>query len=159
MDEQQNESSKGSAGRVTAWIGGATALVVALGGLVTAVNQFRKNDTAAAQTTRTDASAPGKAASLADTTPAARPTSYVIEGGEGGTLIKIDNKWLWTTQDGGRYEYEQLSDDGTDTVAVLRQDPPDDTFYLRWHNAGGTAMQRTEGERWGDELKITPKKS
>jgi hypothetical protein len=158
MEDQQNESSKGGAGKVTAWIGGATALVVALGGLLTAVKEFRKEDTAVAQT-KTDAAAPAKAASLAAMAPETRPVSYTIEGGEGGTLVKIDNKWLWTTEAGDRYEYEQVSDDGTDTVAVFRQDPPDDTFYLRWHNAGGTAMQRTEGERWGDELKITPKKS
>ena len=158
MEEQQDESSKGNAGKVTAWIGGATALVVALGGLLTAVNQFRKNDTAVTQT-RTDAGTPGKTASLAATSSTTRPVSYVVEGGEGGTLIKIDNKWLWTTQDGSRYEYEQLSDDGTDTVAFYKQADPAETYYLRWHNAGGTAMQKTEGERWGDELKITPKKS
>ena len=157
MEEQQNESSKGSAGKVTAWIGGVTALVVAVGGLLTAVKEFRKDDAVAQARTNNDASM--KTASLAATAPAARPMSYTIEGGEGGTLVKIDNKWLWTTEAGDRYEYEQLSDDGTDTVAVFRQDPPADTFYLRWHNAGGTAMQRTEGERWGDELKITPKKS
>ena len=157
MDEEQNKRSQVGAGKVTAWIGGATALVVALGGLVTAVREFRKDD-AVAQT-KTEAPAPAKAASMAATAPAARPESYIIEGGEGGTLVKIDNKWLWTTATGDRYEYEQLSDDGTDTVAVMRQAPPADTFYLRWHNAGGTAMQRTEGDRWGDELKITPKKS
>ena len=44
MEGQQNESSQGRTGKVTAWIGGVTALVVALGGLATATKEIWGGD-------------------------------------------------------------------------------------------------------------------
>ena len=162
MDEQPNDTG----GRpkilnnMTALIGGTTALVVAVAGLMTATKDFWKKDPQeqAARSSPPESSPAdaGRAQAAVSQLPS-RPLSYTVSGGDGGSMDKIDDKWVWTTNKDDRYEYEQVSDDGTTTVAVLKQEPPNETWYIRWPNAGGTALQKTEGKGWDDGVRFTPK--
>ena len=159
MDEQPNETRDRPKflNNMTAVIGGTTALVVAVAGLVTATKDIWHKEPKA-QAGISDAAVSQRASDKPSTPKAAQAQSYAVEGGEGGTLIKIDDRWLWTTAAGDPYYYSELSNDGTTTVAVLKQDPPATDFYLRWPNAGGAALQ-SEDDRatWSSEIKLTPK--
>lgn len=164
MDEQPND---GAGGRpkflsgTTGMIGGVTALVVALGGLATATRDLWRSEPKAHLASADEAGVKGSVdRQPAVSQPAQSPDSFTVDGGEGGTLTKIDKTWLWTTADLSRYEYEEYSNDGTTTVAVLRQEPPENDFYLRWPNAGGAALQSEDNRKtWGNPIKLTPKKS
>ena len=155
MEEQQNESSQGRTGKVTAWIGGVTALVVALGGLATATKEIWGGDKDAKANTvqqASDSTTKSKA-------PASRPTSYQITGGDGGTLDRVNGTWVWIDAKGTPYKYEQQSDDGTTTVAVLRGYGDDGgDIWLRWPNAGGEGLQSwDQGESWKYPIHVAPK--
>lgn len=143
MEEQQIESTQGRTGKVTAWIGGITALVVALGGLATAVREFTKDD-AAAQTTNADAKS--------------RPTSFTV--GDGGTFRKIDGLWVWTNTD-GVWRYTELENDGNFTVGVCRDCGTEkQDIYVKWPNAGGQALQSYDDQvNWTDGVYFTAAKS
>ena len=71
----------------TGLIGGITALVVAVGGLATATKNMWGGDKDAKANTVQQGTSDSTAKSKA---PAARPTSYKIIGGEGGTLDKVN---------------------------------------------------------------------
>ena len=140
---------------MTAWIGGATALVVALGGLAGAYRNLFPDVSPPAQT----APAPQEvsqptAASTSDEAQA--PTSYTTD--DGGSLKVVDGMWLWTTKDGDKYRYKELSNDGTTTVAVLTGGGENGKdVYLRWPNAGGQAFQSFDDQAtWTDPVDVTP---
>ena len=102
---------------LTAWIGGATAVVVALGGLAGAYHNIFPGGSAqtqanTAETTPSDAASPTADAQTA-------VTGYTTD--DGGNIRLIDGMWVWTTKDGDKYRYKELSNDGTTTVAVLKE--------------------------------------
>ncbi len=159
MDEQPNEAAGGRPkflSTTTGLIGGLTALVVAVGGLATATKDMWSGDKdSKAEIVERDSSE-----SAAKSKPtAARPTSYQITGGEGGTLDRVNGTWVWIDAMGSPYRYEQQSDDGTTTIAVLSGygDNGGD-IWLRWPNAGGEGLQSwDEGESWKYPIHLAPK--
>ena len=138
---------------LTAWIGGATAVVVALGGLAGAYQNMFGGSSAQTQA-NTTAAAPSDAAS-----PTAQDqttvTAYTTD--DGGNIRLIDGMWVWTTKDGDKYRYKELSNDGTTTVAVLKGGGDEgQDVYLRWPNAGGQAFQSfDEQASWIDPVNLT----
>lgn len=156
MDESQNEGSQGRHGNLTTWVGGMTAFVVALGGLVTAVNQFWKDDTPARESKveTTDA----KQAAMTPGEPAkSRPTSYTLS--DGGTFKRIDGLWVWQNAE-GIWRYSEIDNDGTTTVAVSKGTGAEgQDIYVRWPNAGGQGFQSyDEQENWRDGVFFTAAK-
>ncbi len=139
---------------VTAWIGGATAIVAALGGLSGAFNNFRFANSAQTQ----DAAAAQNVAEPAGGTSADQPqepTSYTT--GDSGSFKLVDGMWLWTTKDGVEYRYKVLSNDGTTTVAELVGGEDGKDVYLRWPNAGGQALQSFDDqETWIKPIELQP---
>jgi hypothetical protein len=160
MDEQSNETRERPKflNNMTAVIGGTTALVVAVAGLVTATKDLWHKDSKA-QAAMSDGGGSQSSSDKPSSAKASQIQSYSVEGGEGGTLTKVDDRWLWTTAAGSNYYYDELSNDGTTIVAVLKQDAPATDFYLRWPSAGGTALQSDDNRAtWSSEIKLTPKK-
>lgn len=139
---------------LTAWIGGATAVVVALGGLAGAYrNVFPHEPAQAADTNGVQAAAPSAAGTEQDQ---GTITAYTTD--DDGSVRLTDGMWVWTTKDGEKYRYKELSNDGTTTVAVLKGggDKGQDV-YLRWPNAGGQAFQSfDEQASWSDPVEFTP---
>lgn len=159
MDEQQDESPRGGMGKITAWIGGVTALVVALGGLVTAVKEFRKEDAPVREAKAEVGAIDAKQAAMTSSDPAkSRPTSYTLS--DGGTFKRIDGLWVWTNAE-GVWRYSELDNDGTNTVAVARgRGSEGQDIYVRWPNAGGQGFQSyDEQENWTDGVFFTVVKS
>ena len=142
---------------LTGWIGGVTALLVALGGLVAAYHNLLPNG-----------SAPGPSSSAAQhdvgpdsgssitQTQAEAPASYTT--GDGGALEMVDGMWVWTTKDGDEFRYKEVSNDGITTVAILKGGGEKGAdVYLRWPNAGGQAFQSFDDQAtWTDPIKLTP---
>jgi hypothetical protein len=136
---------------MTAWVGGATALIVALGGLATAFGGLLGRDTAKTNSAQ-------QAVNASDVAPESTeedPTSYTT--GDGGTLRWVEGMWVWTDKDGTPYRYKEVSNDGVTTVAVLRGGGEDGKdVYLRWPNAGGQALQSFDDrENWNNPVEIT----
>ena len=164
MDEQSNVAAGGRPkflSSTTGIIGGLTALVVAVGGLATATKDLWRSEpkaqASAPAETGTDETTAVPQDETASTEEGA-PTSYTVEGGGGGEIAEIEGKWVWTTANDTRYEYEEESNDGTTIVAVLRQGPEEADAYLRWPLGGGTALQSfDEKESWGQPVKFTAK--
>jgi hypothetical protein len=155
-DDETNEAPDGSPKlfkNVTAWIGGATAVVVALGGLAGAYrNIFPEKPAEAADTNGAQA-----ASSAAETEQDESPvTAYTTD--DGGSVRLMDGMWVWTTKDGEKYRYKELSNDGTTTVAVLKGGGENgQDVYLRWPNAGGQAFQSfDEQANWSEPIQFTP---
>jgi hypothetical protein len=147
---------------MTGWIGGATAVVVALGGLYTAYDKFivkvKPSAELAAnvedQSTDTDASASQSAGTAAPEQP--ERESYTT--GDGGTLAWDEGMWLWTDKDGTEYRYKEEANDGTTIVArIPNGGEKGEDVWLRWPNAGGKALQSFDDrERWTETVKVTP---
>ena len=161
MDEQTNEAAGGRPkflSGTTGLIGGLTALVVAVGGLATATKDMWGGDKDAKANMAQESSSEPMTKSKA---PTARPTSYKIIGGEGGTLDKVSGTWVWIDAKGTPYKYEQQSDDGTTTIAVLRgYGENGGDIWLRWPNAGGEGLQSwDEGESWKYPVQVMPNAS
>jgi hypothetical protein len=138
---------------LTGWIGGATAVVVALGGLAGAFHNFFPGSSAQTQASPTETTKPDVAPSTDQEQ--ATVTGYTTD--DGGNIRLIDGMWVWTTKDGDKYRYKELSNDGTTTVAVLKEggDKGQDV-YLRWPNAGGQAFQSfDEQASWIDPVNLT----
>ena len=161
MDEQPKDGEGGRPGlfnNMTAWVGGATALVVALGGLATATgNLWPKKQAVETPATAGDTSetAVPEEENAGDSAQAQDPESYTVEGGDGGTLVKVEGQWVWTGADGARADFDEESNDGTTVVAVVKQDDGD--AYLRWPVNGGTAFQSFDGKKtWTEPVKVTP---
>lgn len=138
---------------LTAWIGGATAVVVALGGLAGAYHNIFPGSSAQTQANATDTNPSDVAASTQQDQTTV--TGYTTD--DGGNIRLVDGMWVWTTKDGDKYRYKELSNDGTTTVAVLKGggDKGQDV-YLRWPNAGGEAFQSfDEQASWIDPVNLT----
>jgi hypothetical protein len=159
MEDDETDEIAGSRPKifknVTAWIGGATAVVVALGGLAGAYRNVFPGGPAPVQAdSNNQASAPESAAQPAE---GQSPVSaYTAE--DGGDLRLIDGMWVWTTKDGAKYRYKEVANDGTTTVAVLKGGGENgQDVYLRWPNAGGQAFQSfDEQANWSDPVSLTP---
>src|SRR6266576_1059336 len=70
---------------MTAWIGGATGVVIALGGLATAYQQLMSNKPVRAAATN------GEAA----------PTAASADDNAAAPAVEADEPWYYTTDDGG----------------------------------------------------------
>ena len=139
---------------LTAWIGGATAVVVALGGLAGAYRNMFPSEHSQQGDANSEASA-------AESAPQAEEeqgpvTAYATD--DGGSIRLIDGMWVWTTKEGDVFRYKELSNDGTTTVAVLKGGGENgEDVYLRWPNAGGQAFQSfDEQATWTDPVNLTP---
>ena len=149
---------------LTAWIGGVTGVIVALGGLASAFGIFSGRDTAQEEV-RTNGGAPvvqeernaisEEANAATQSAQEEQPTSYKTD--DGGTLSSVDGLWVWTTNDGVKYRYKEVSNDSATTVAILNGGGEDGAdVYLRWPNAGGQAFQSfDEQATWTDPVKFT----
>jgi hypothetical protein len=156
-DDDTNDTTDGRpkvVKNLTAWIGGATALVVAVGGLAGAYRNIFPSEPAQTQATQNDATVPDKAAAPADQDQAAA-SAYTTD--EGGNVHFIDGMWVWTTKDGDKYRYKEVSNDGTTTVAVLKGGgEKGQDVYLRWPNAGGQAFQSFDDQAtWTEPVDFT----
>ena len=150
---------------LTAWIGGVTGVIVALGGLASASGIFFSGRDSSQEEVRTKSGAPvvqDEQNAISEELNAAtqsaqeeQPTSYKTD--DGGTLSSVDGLWVWTTNDGEKYRYKELSNDSATTVAVLKGGGEDGAdVYLRWPNAGGQAFQSfDEQATWTDPVKLT----
>lgn len=105
---------------------------------------------AAGQETASDADA-------AADEPAQASETYSVSGGDGGTLSKVDGMWVWTTDDNTPYRYTEVSNDGTTIIAVLKGGGEEGKdVYLRWPNAGGTALQSYDNQdTWVEPVNVT----
>lgn len=161
-DEQPEESEDGPPKifkSMTGVIGGATAVVVALGGLYTAYDKFiskHKQPTEEAapaddQVGDTDASAPQPAA---DSSQQKARNSYTT--GDGGTLEWASGMWVWTDGDGNTYRYSEESNDGVTIVGKMLEDGK--YIWLQFPVAGGQALQSYDDQsNWKDPIKVTVK--
>ncbi len=144
---------------LTGWIGGATAVVVALGGLAGAYRNIFPSEPARTQvdqneTTPADTATPTNTAAQTDPDQTT-VTAYTTD--DGGNLSLTDGMWVWVTKDGSKYRYKEVSNDGTTTVAVSKGSGENGKdVYLRWPNAGGQAFQSYDDqETWTDPVKFT----
>ena len=155
-DDETEEAADGGPKvfkNLTAWIGGATAVVVALGGLAGAYRNIFPHEQAQAE----DANSGQASAPSASQTDESQDAATAYTTDDGGTVRLIDGMWVWTTKDGEKYRYKELSNDGTTIVAVLKGggDKGQDV-YLRWPNAGGQAFQSfDEQASWSDPVEFT----
>jgi hypothetical protein len=163
MAEEQPEEGTDDRPKVfknmTAWIGGATAVIVALGGLATAYRNFVGDNRARSQAAAATASAPAAQqddGASASTAPDEDRSSYKTD--DGGTLRWVEGMWVWTTKDGDKYRYKEVTNDGVTTVAVLKGGGENgNDVYLRWPNAGGQAFQSfDEQANWTEPVALTP---
>jgi len=139
---------------LTGRIGGVTALLVALGGLVAAYrNLLPASAPAPSSSAAQHEVGPDSGSSI---TQAQAPASYTT--GDGGALEMVDGMWVWTTKDGDEFRYKEVSNDGITTVAVLKGGGEKGAdVYLRWPNAGGQAFQSFDDQAtWTDPIKLTP---
>lgn len=139
-------------------IAGVTGLVVALGGLATAYKQFfDKPAERQAAVTESQAPADRAAPAAGEEEPAEDPGFYDTDAD--GTLRFIDGLWVETAKDGTKYRYEEISNDGTMTVAIDRGGGEEgEDVYLRWPNQGGQAQKSWDRQaNWSDAFNVYPK--
>jgi len=139
-------------------IAGATALLIALGGLATTWDKIFGNkpaDKATAITAEPPAAVPAQAAAdAADAPEEAVITSY--EGtfkGEPAKLEYGDEQWELTDTDGTyTYDDELISPDETRLLVF----DTTNKSYLRWPIQGGMAEWSTDKENWSNYAKLQP---
>ena len=134
--------------KATGWVGGLTALVVALAGLRAAYNELKPPpapQTTGVQSQETDpgnvptSGAETNAAGATTTDPEAAPklaTSYKgkdVDAGKDVSMDWIDRQWVVTDRD-GTYKYDQQGD-RSDGMTYART--PEGKYELRWKNDGG----------------------
>jgi hypothetical protein len=157
--EQPAESSDGQPKffkSMNGMIAGATALLIAFGGLLTTWDKIF-GDKAVANTTAPPAAAPAQAQAAADTSDApeeAAITSYEgVFKGEPAKLVYVDEQWVLTDKDGTyTYDDELVSSDETRLLAF----DTTNKFYLRWPIQGGMAEWSTDKENWSNYAKLLP---
>ena len=149
---------------LTAWIGGVSGVVVAVGGLASAFGIFTGHNSPRGEV-RAASGAPvvqeehnaisEDSNATTQSAPEEEQTSYKTDAGD--TLTPVDGLWLWTTKDGEKYRYKEVSNDSVTTVAVSKGVGADGAdVYLRWPNAGGQAFQSfDEQATWRDPVKFT----
>lgn len=141
--------------KATGWIGGVTAVVLALAGLKTAYNQLtpsapvQEANTEATETAG-DEGTPVDDATATDTAAATGlPTKYTgTWQGKDVTLQWRNGVWVETTAEGTDDEiivhYEQLSQTDVMTNAIDRSR----NLYVRWPSSGGTLEESEDGITW-----------
>jgi hypothetical protein len=158
--EQQSESSDGPQKffkSMNGMIAGATALLIALGGLATTWDKIFGGKPAAQAAASTEAPAKGgqpQAAADVPVQPAADlPLLYE---GDDVKLEFADDKWVLTDAD-GTYDYEELL--SPDEDRVLAYSKPYDS-YLRWPVKGGWAEESTDDKQsWKRYAELYPPES
>ncbi len=157
MDEPSSPESGPPAGdgspkvltNLKGWIGGATAVVIALAGLSQAVLMLMPAKTAEPQAALGEEaeSAPEEAATADDAAPEALPLLY--DTSDGGTLYFKDGMWtLYDEKAEADQNFELLSRDDGKTVVANH----DRTLFLRWPNEGGMAEQSVDDRVSWSEL-------
>jgi hypothetical protein len=158
-DDQSADNTPKIFKSMTGIIGGATALVVALGGLYTAYDKYLRKPPTEETAPADDAARPAAAASVpqAGAAPAAEKPRKSYTTADGGTLEWIDGMWVWTDKDGTPYRYKEESNDGTTIVARLPGGGEDGKdVWLRWPVAGGQAFQSFDNQdNWNNPIKVT----
>ncbi len=149
-----DESSKGADERprffnsVTGWIGGLTAVVIALAGLREAYQQLMPA-APAEKSSAVGAAVPGETPDTAsDQAPeAALPISYTGTWNDAPlTLDWVGGIWVEKTGDLVT-DYEQLSrDNGMDGRTYAKDHSRG--LYVRWPNKGGVVEQSPDNETW-----------
>ena len=143
---------------MTAWIGGVTAVIVALGGLLTAFGGLLGSHSREA-IVKSDSEQRVQSDVAPQSAEEEEPTSYTT--GDGGTLRWVEGLWVWTDKDGVTYPYKEVSNDGVTTVAVFSGGGEDGKdVYLRWPNAGGQALQSFDDrENWNNPVEVVAKET
>jgi len=162
-DEPEQGSGEGRPkiiNNVTTWIGGITAVVLALAGLKTAYSQLSSSETAKAPDTEassgeSDAGAPPEPPAVADVT-ADLPTKYTGTWENKDVTLEYRNGiWVETTAEGTEDEivtqYEQLSRTDVMTNAIDRNR----NLYVRWPSKGGTLEESDDGNTWTRSYEVT----
>ena len=145
---------------VTGWIGGLTAVVIALAGLKAAYNQLNPSAPAEAADAQQAASTEpaDDAGTPVDEQAAAAefPTKYTGTWENKDVTLEWRNGiWVETTAGGTDDEivtkYEQLSRNETTTNAIDR----DRKLYVRWPTNGGTLEESEDGNTWTRSYEVT----
>jgi len=145
---------------MTGWIGGATAVVVALGGLYTAYDQLiSKPKRAAEESIRSEDSTSGPAApgtqSAAALSQEKVRNSYTT--GDGGTLEWVSGMWVWTDGEGNAYRYSEETNDGVTIVGKMLENGQ--YVWLQWPVGGGEALQSFDNQdHWEKPIRVTVEK-
>ena len=147
---------------VTGWIGGLTAVVLALAGLKAASGQLdlfgssEPKEAKQAESTESGGGAGGQVAKAAET--AALPTSYTGVWQDNNVKLEWRNGvWVETTEQGGGeedpliYHYEQLSRTPQMTNTIDRSR----NLYVRWPTDGGTVEESEDGDTWTRSYELT----
>jgi hypothetical protein len=160
-DEQSEEPADGTPKvfkSMTGWIGGLTALVVALGGLYTAYDKLiskpkpPKEDAASAENQVENSAASAQSAAA----PSQQKIRNSYTTGDGGTLEWVNGMWVWTDGDGNTYRYSEESNDGVTIVGKMLEDGK--YVWLQFPIAGGQALQSYDDQNnWKDPIKVTVK--
>ena len=143
--------------KATAWIGGITAVVLALAGLKTAYDQLNTSrpvpaaDTEAATPAESDDSTATEADAAAEL-----PTKYTGTWQKQDVTLEWRNGvWVETTAEGTDDEvvvhYEQLSRTDAMTNAIDRER----NLYVRWPSEGGTLEESKDGNTWTRSYEVT----
>jgi hypothetical protein len=147
---------------MTAWIGGATGVVIALGGLATAYKSFMHDSPPRAEAQTNTAQAvldqpdAGEQNQVAPAGRDSEPWYYTTDAG--GRLRYVDGLWVETGSDGAvTARYDDDSGDGTTTVARLPGGGENGgDLYLRWPAAGGRAEKSVDRQQnWTDAYTVT----
>ena len=152
-DEPRQEAGDGRPkffNRITGWIGGLTAVVVALAGLKAAYNQLGPSEAKPIQSEpKVEAAANVPRPQTEAEAQAGLPTSYTgTWKGNDVTLEWQNGLWVETTDQGEDpavvIKYEQLARTDRMTNVVSR----DEDLYVRWPTDGGTVEQSKDGINW-----------
>jgi hypothetical protein len=162
-DEQPEEQADGTPKlfkSMTGVIGGATAVVVALGGLYTAYDKFMSKPKQEAEAVSPEDQDGNAAADAPQPVGAESPqeTRNSYETGDGGTLEWVNGMWVWTDGEDNTYRYSEESNDGVTIVGKMLEDGK--YVWLQFPVAGGQALQSYDDQsNWKDPIKVTVKKA
>lgn len=142
---------------VTAWIGGLTAVVLALAGLKAAAGQLdlfgssKPAEAEVASTENTEVAVPTD-----ETAAAELPAKYTGTWENKDVVLEFRNGiWIETTAGGTDDElithYEQLSRTDKTTNAIDRNR----NLYVRWPTEGGTLEESEDGKSWTESYDVT----
>lgn len=156
MADEQPEQSADNTPKIfksmTGVIGGATAVVVALGGLYTAYDKFLRKHPVA-ETSPADAAAE-PSPSPDSPAPPQEKVRKAYTTGDGGTLEWVSGMWVWTDGEGNQYRYSEESNDGVTIVGKMLEDGK--YVWLQWPAAGGQALQSFDNQdNWNNPIKVT----
>jgi hypothetical protein len=159
MDEEPKDGESrrpGLMNSMTAWVGGATALVVALGGLATATKDLWHRQPAATTESSAAPATPDTPDTSGSDAANEEPTAYSVD--DGSTLRWVQGMWVWTDKDGNKYRYTDKGADGANSIAVLQAGgEKGEDVWLRWPTAGGGQASESHDnqETWTDLGEVT----